>query len=249
MILFPFPLFSLLLLLLSSSLGTLHVVHGGAIDWIPVLSQCKSAIQAICGDRQGARETQIRFSKRCPIVSQTRSVLQLCKGNGRGALETQRDFCCNAGDVVNCMPVWGHVKGTVHYMCGQTEAGTRAMAAATRSAVVAGAGVATLATAGAAAPAAAAGILTGLAYDGTATGVASIVHQEFKPYGYYALGKHINDKVRTGQNVAGDLVEMAAIPMADAMLGQSGLEFAANNYVTPKQGSGVIPLGQDAKTE
>lgn len=46
------------------------------------------------------------------------------------------------GDVVNSVPIVGHIKGIVHYTCGDTERGDAAVWSATRTAVVLGAGVA-----------------------------------------------------------------------------------------------------------
>ncbi|XP_046656466.1 zinc finger protein 770-like isoform X2 [Daphnia pulicaria] len=63
------------------------------------------------------------------------------------------------GDVVNSVPIVGHIKGIVHYACGDTERGDAAVWSATRTAVVLGAGVAgaLAGPAGAVAAAAAAG--------------------------------------------------------------------------------------------
>lgn len=71
------------------------------------------------------------------------------------------------GDLLDALPIVGHVKGIVHYACGDEEGGDKAMRAATRSAAVVGA-----VTAGALAGpvgAIAAGAAAGAAYDtGTA---------------------------------------------------------------------------------
>lgn len=59
---------------------------------IPILSQIKSAVQAISGDTEGARQTQEEFSKQTPIVSQIRSAIEAISGNPEAARRTQEEF-------------------------------------------------------------------------------------------------------------------------------------------------------------
>ena len=42
------------------------------------------------------------------------------------------------GDIVDAIPVVGHVKGVVHYACGDQAGGDKAMVASSRSTCVAG---------------------------------------------------------------------------------------------------------------
>lgn len=42
----------------------------GGVNSIPVVSQAKSGVQLICGDTDGATETQKDFFQQCPVVSQ-----------------------------------------------------------------------------------------------------------------------------------------------------------------------------------
>lgn len=42
----------------------------GGVNSIPVVSQAKSGVQLICGDTDGAAETQKDFLQQCPVVSQ-----------------------------------------------------------------------------------------------------------------------------------------------------------------------------------
>ena len=46
-----------------------------------VISQVKSAVQVAIGDKDGAKETQINFTKNCPIVSQATSLVQALNGD------------------------------------------------------------------------------------------------------------------------------------------------------------------------
>ena len=47
-------------------------LHSNMVDYIPFVSQVKSAVQAICGDTEGARKTQDNFTKSFPVISQLR---------------------------------------------------------------------------------------------------------------------------------------------------------------------------------
>lgn len=49
----------------------------GSVDSIPVISQVKSAVQAIAGDTAGAKKTQENFLNGCPVVSQVKSLVQV----------------------------------------------------------------------------------------------------------------------------------------------------------------------------
>lgn len=62
------------------------------LDWIPVVSQTKSLVQACQGNMEGARQTQENFSKRCPVVSQSRSAAEALMGDTKAALKTQDEF-------------------------------------------------------------------------------------------------------------------------------------------------------------
>lgn len=100
-------------------------------DWIPVVSQVKSFVQAVTGNTEGARQTQENFSRQCPIVSQARSAVEAITGDTDAAEQTQLEFLKNASRVVDSVPVVGHVKGGVHYVCGDTKGGDMAMKRAT----------------------------------------------------------------------------------------------------------------------
>jgi hypothetical protein len=42
----------------------------GSVNSIPVVSQVKSGVQLVCGDKEGAEKTQEQFFHECPVVSQ-----------------------------------------------------------------------------------------------------------------------------------------------------------------------------------
>lgn len=63
-----------------------------AMDSIPVLSQVKSAVQAMRGDMAEATQTQENFSQRCIVISQLRSAVEASMGDLKAAENTQREF-------------------------------------------------------------------------------------------------------------------------------------------------------------
>lgn len=80
-------------------------------DWMPGVSQLKSTVQLLAGDKEGAKKTQENFLKECPVVSQVTSVVQLARGDLYGAIETQERCVGTINNVANGIPVVGHVKG------------------------------------------------------------------------------------------------------------------------------------------
>lgn len=153
------------------------------MDWIPVVSQVKSAVQAVSGDPEGALKTQENFSKQCPVVSQVRSAVEATRGDLNAARQTQLEFVSLVSNMVNSVPVIGHIKGGIHYACGDKEGGDQAMKSSSRTVGVAGAGVAGFFVAGPVG-AVVGGIAGGAAMDGLTTGVDSIVHEKYKPNGF-----------------------------------------------------------------
>lgn len=111
-------------------------------DWIPVVSQVKSFVQAITGDTEGAERTQQNFIRECPVVSQVTSLVQVSMGDADGALETQKQCLGTLNNFANGVPVVGHVKGVIHHIAGDSEGGNQALNAATRSTVVLASGAA-----------------------------------------------------------------------------------------------------------
>jgi len=92
-------------------------------DTIPVVSQLKSAVQAIAGDSEAARQTQINFANQMPVVSQIKSAVQAATGDKQGARDTQMHFLKNAETMVDGTPVVGHIKGGIHMLAGDKERG------------------------------------------------------------------------------------------------------------------------------
>lgn len=103
------------------------------MSWIPVLSQLKSAVQALSGDKEGARETQLEFIRRCIIVCQVTSLVYAIKGDDETAKNIQIEFLQTLGNVIDGIPAAGHLKGGIHYACGDKNGGDMAMKSASRS--------------------------------------------------------------------------------------------------------------------
>ena len=84
---------------------------------VPGVSQVKSLCQAIDGDLEGARQTQIDFIRRCPVVSQLNSLGMAMVGDNQEALEIQHEFAEHNKGV----PVLGHAISAGYAACGQMD--------------------------------------------------------------------------------------------------------------------------------
>ena len=192
------------------------------MDAIPVLSQVKSLFQAVCGDPEGARRTQENFSRQCPVISQARSFGEWVSGDSEAAEETQKQCLGFMSDIVDGIPVVGHVKGGIHYACGDEEGGDKAMKSSSRTVGVLGGGVVGFFVAGPPG-AAAGGVAGGLAVDGLTTGIDSAVHDEYRPSG---MVSQVTEIVKNPKD-PGLWFDTLAIPVFDAMSGVSAGKGAA----------------------
>ena len=152
------------------------------MDALPVLSQVKSLVQAMCGQLEEARITQENFSRQCPVISQLRSFGEWVSGDEEAAEKTQIEFGHFMLGVINGVPAVGHIKGAVHYSLGDKENGDAAMKAASHTSAVVAGGVVGMITAGPVG-ACAVGAAAGAAVDITITGVDSAIKKEFQPFG------------------------------------------------------------------
>jgi hypothetical protein len=111
------------------------------------LAPFKALGQAIEGDNEGAEEVMDKFTQEIPIMSQVRSFVEAAMGNLEAAKHTQEHFLENtkvAGmELLENTPIVGHITGAVYYATGNTEGGDRAMEGATKTLVIAVAGVTT----------------------------------------------------------------------------------------------------------
>ncbi|XP_039621511.1 uncharacterized protein LOC120536989 [Polypterus senegalus] len=185
------------------------------MDAIPIFSQVKSLVQVISGDRKGAEATQKNFLKLCPGVSQGTSLVQALSGDNEGAKETQKQFLKGMNGAVDSLPVVGHVKGTVHYICGDKEGGHNAMKAATRTTGVMAGGVGGFLVGGPVG-ATVGGMMGGLAMDDAITCADIIANgKNAKPYGL--LGNI--EQIIEDPNNAGNYVDLVGNVTLDGITG------------------------------
>merc|ERR1719410_691719 len=200
------------------------------MDWIPVVSQVKSAVQAISGDLDGARKTQERFSMQCPVVSQVRSTVEAVSGDTEAAQRTQMEQLNMLNGVANAVPVVGHVKGAVHYACGDHEGGDAAMKASSRTTAVVGGGIGGFCIGGPVG-AVAGGVAGGAAADGATTGIESGIKGKYCPNGTVAS---VTDACNAnGANKSGHIFDAVVGPVADGFTG-----YVAGNAACGGRGAG-----------
>ena len=180
------------------------------VDYIPIISQVKSAVQAICGDEEGARKTQHKFTKSFPGISQVRGVVELAMGREEEAIDTFKA----GGAFLDGIPVVGHVKGVVHYACGDKEGGDAAMISSSRTTGVIGGSVGGFLVGGPVG-AAAGGVAAGALMDSVTTVVDSAVHGETRTHGAINAVEQICDDPKDVWRYA----DLVAIPATDAMAG------------------------------
>lgn len=144
------------------------------------------------------------------------STVQLISGDVEGAIETQK----KCGDALlrtaDGIPLIGHAKGAIHYVCGDKEGGNRAMMSATRTTGVMGAGAAGFLVGGPVG-AIAGGVAGGTAFDTSVTVIDSVVHDEYRPSGYYAA---IGNVIKNPN--PGDIFDTCFMPVGDGLAGYSG---------------------------
>ena len=120
-------------------------------------------------------------------------------------------------DVADGTPGVGHIKGAIHYACGDEEGGDQAMKSASRTVgVVAGAVGGALV--GGPAGAVASGLAGGAAMDGITTGVDSAVHGEYRPAGQVSAWTQAIKNKNPDSLIEG-VVGIVATPAMDAVAG------------------------------
>lgn len=179
----------------------------GNTDSVPIISQTKSLVQALCSDNEGAKRTQINFTKSCPLVSQTRSLIEHLAGDDIAALDTQLVFVEGMNKLANSLPIVGHAKGLVHYALNDKESGNDAMKSSSRTIGVIGGAVAGGLTVGPMG-AFAGGVMAGVAMDGIITGADYYINkEEYRPHGYVAaMSSLVKDEVESKSGCVFDIV-------------------------------------------
>jgi len=186
-----------------------------AMDWMPILSQSKSLVQALAGDVEGALRTQVSFTRSCPLISQIRSLGEVYMGRFNDAQQTQLESYMVLSRILDSIPVVGHMKGLMHYVCDDADGCAGAVRSATRTVGVVGCascGMLLLGPAG--------GVL-----GGTCGGVfmdmlittESFIKGEPVPYGYIAMGYKI--RFYPGCKRSGPTFDLCAVAALDAFAG------------------------------
>ncbi|KAJ6648666.1 Xanthine dehydrogenase, partial [Pseudolycoriella hygida] len=190
------------------------ILKMGSVNTIPVVSQVKSGVQLVCGDTEGAKNTQEQFFHECPGVSQVVSLGYVLGGDTDSAIETQKRCGKLMLNTIDGIPVAGHIKGGIHYMVGDEEGGNKAMKSATRTTGVVAGGVGGFFLGGPL------GAAAGGMYGGALTDVTtSLVTNE--PSGYVAA---IENAVNNPN--PGDIFDLCLMPVADGLTG-----YTAGNVV------------------
>lgn len=112
------------------------------IDAVIFLSQLKSLFEAANGKSHCAKRTQENFVRKAPGFSQITSAIQAASGDLEAARQTQISFLRNIESTIEGVPVLGHAKAAVHCALGQLEKCQEVALTATRTTLVAVAGVA-----------------------------------------------------------------------------------------------------------
>lgn len=156
------------------------------LDFLPVASQIKSAIQAASGDLEGAKNTQENFSRQCPVISQARSFVEATAlQNPEAARETQEQFLNGFIEpLADNTPVIGHIKGGIHMAVGDTKRGEEILKGASKTLAIA--------LGSAAGPVGATS--SAYLYDSIVTAIDSAVKGEHTPYGMHDYFENIDEK-------------------------------------------------------
>ncbi|CAI8035286.1 Glutathione amide reductase [Geodia barretti] len=168
-------------------------------------------------------------------------------GDTEGARETQLEFVGFLNDSADSIPVVGHVKGGIHYVCGDTEGGDKAMKSSSRTAGVIGGGVVGFVVGGPPG-AAVGGAAGGLLVDGLTTGIDSAVHEEFRPAGTVAA---VNTLVEgKSKSVSGDIFDVVVGTVMDGMTGiAAGEQVGRMSKVKVKGEANNVPANKQVHVD
>eukprot|EP00092_Neocalanus_flemingeri_P038975 GFUD01042429.1.p1 GENE.GFUD01042429.1~~GFUD01042429.1.p1 ORF type:complete len:510 (+),score=178.90 GFUD01042429.1:68-1597(+) len=151
----------------------------GNTDSIPVVSQVKSLVQVIAGDQEAARKTQENFIRTGIIASQVNSAIAAANGDLEEARKIQEEFGKEAVNTLEVLPLIGHGMAAGYAIAGDLEKAEDVAIGATKSTVVAGSVVVSLACGpGAPVCAAALGSVAAVGTNAAWDGVESVVRKE-----------------------------------------------------------------------
>lgn len=144
------------------------------------------------------------------------AVVNLAEHTGVSAVESGKSLVNTANDFADGIPGVGHIKGGIHYACGDTEGGDKAMKSASRTVGVVAGGVVGIP----AGPAGmvAGGIAGGVAMDGITTGVESAIKGKYIPSGSVKAWNNVVEG-KDAQTVIDGVVGGMMTPVMDGMGG------------------------------
>lgn len=192
-------------------------------DYIPFISQAKSLVQAVMGDTEGARKTQNKFTKSFPVISQVRWGIELALGDKEAAIDTFKV----GSRFVDGIPGIGHVKGVVHYACGDSEGGAAAMIGASRTTAVIGGSVGGFLVGGPVGAAAGA-VGGGVLIDNVTSLADSLMHGKKHMHGLCRAVEKVIKHPTDGWRY----LDVVVIPAADALGGYNREISLAENAVS-----------------
>merc|ERR1712106_334426 len=117
----------------------------GNTDSIPVVSQVKSLVQVIAGDEEAAKRTQMNFIRTGIIASQINSAIAAANGDLEEARKIQEEFGEETVKTLEVLPLIGHGMAAGYAISGDLEKAESVAIGATKSTVVAGSVVVSLA--------------------------------------------------------------------------------------------------------
>ncbi|XP_055895672.1 uncharacterized protein LOC129927902 isoform X1 [Biomphalaria glabrata] len=216
-------------------------VKGKMAKFLPVIGEAYTSVESLIylgasglakvwGDDEAAEKGLEKagncwkeYSETNVIAAPVNMAVHKAKGQKGRVEEIQKSLGNAFEGVVNGTPVVGHVKGIVHYAMGDTEKGNICMESATRSAAVMGAGIVTGGIGAGLLVGAGAGITTGVAYDGVATGIDHAVNGD-KAYRHGAMVLVQNPKNITPEELVGGVLGIAG----DGLAGAGGNQLGKN---------------------
>jgi hypothetical protein len=215
---------------------TAAAMHVNFFNVLPIVSQFKSAFQAICGDADGARRTQEEFSKGCPVISQLRSLVEVSCGNPDAARQTQEYQAQVLLKTVERTPVVGHITGGVYHALGDHANGTRVLNEASKTTVVMAVGVPLAIFAPLAAPAAS--LVTAAAYDGCHSAATG------RCQGFIAAG----DRLVHGKMLAEEGIDLVmGLALAAGATGLEALPAPSSEVITTAEATAAYSAGAAAQ--
>ncbi|CAF1034970.1 unnamed protein product [Didymodactylos carnosus] len=105
------------------------------------LGPAKALVEEICDDHEGTKKTMKEFSQKNPLVAPFRLAWDIITDDEDDAKETLQVFIDNLENMANSTPLLGHTIALGHAAAGNDEKAKEVYLQATRTTIVAGAGL------------------------------------------------------------------------------------------------------------